>query len=73
MGYSEVQWEPVKGTIRYSQCTVDVGQCQSVFGLPVDFELGKDDYIEFIVFCLDKVKHNTNVEFHLISILFKHV
>lgn len=49
------------------------GRCQSVFGLSVDFELGRDNYIESIVICLGKVKSNTNMEFHLISILFQHV
>lgn len=73
VGYSNVQCERLKGTARYTQCSVDVGQCQSVFGLSVDFELGRDNYIESIVFCLGKVKSNTNVEFHLISILFQHV
>lgn len=68
-----VQWESVKGTVKYSQSAVDVGQYQSVFGLSVNFELGSDNYIESIAFCLGKVKSNTNVEFHLISILFQHV
>lgn len=73
VGYSNVQCERLKGTAWYTQCAVDVGQCQSVFGLSVDFELGMDNYIESIVFCLGKVKSNTNVEFHFISILFQHV
>lgn len=37
--YNGIQWKSVKITLRYSQRTVDIGQCQQIFfGVSVNFK-----------------------------------